>query len=288
MFGTNHTTHDRQGPAAGKPPRFPQDESLQVSTVLGSHRALEMSVRCHRCLRETLQSQFPPVHLSENYRLPPVGVRHCADCARDTTESIHPCLVQLTSQWSDGERSCMLQGFALIKLCIVYIHCLISSCGLLGIESTALHMLGTTPLSTPQFIFRIRSQHSPPPVGIPTEQETLPACQAHHSPQCRLMTALSKHQGKYGKPCPVRQREVSSPTLASSSLSSTCSLLLYTQGLSSGCQSGERRDGWPWGQETKPSILPTWSHLPVEHSLSPQTTGGRKPSPSEPQRPSNR
>lgn len=47
------------------------------------------------------------------------------------------------------------------------------------------------------------------------------------------MTALSKHGGKYGKPCPVRQREVSCPTLASSSLSSTCSFLLYPQGLSS-------------------------------------------------------
>lgn len=33
------------------------------------------------------------------------------------------------------------------------------------------------------------------------------------------MTALSKHQGEYGKPCPLRQsEEVSSPTLASSSL----------------------------------------------------------------------
>lgn len=74
------------------------------------------------------------------------------------------------------------------------------------------------------------------------------------------MTALSNHQGKYGKPCPLRQsesEEVSSPTLASSSLSSTCSFLLYPQGLSSGCQPGERRDG----QDTKPDILPTWSHL---------------------------
>lgn len=170
-----------------------------------------------------------------------------------------------------------------------YIHCLISSCGLLGIEPTALHMLGTTSLLNSTVNSTVHLQDTEPALtpyrGDPNRAETL---QAHHSPQCRLMTALSKHQGKYGKPCPVRQSEVSSPTLASSSLSSTCSLLLYPQGLSSGCQSGERCDGWPWGQEIKPSILPTWSHLPVEHSLSPQTTGGRKPSLSEPQRPSNR
>lgn len=77
------------------------------------------------------------------------------------------------------------------------------------------------------------------------------------------MTALSKHQGEYGKPCPLRQsEEVSSPTLASSSLSSTCSFLLYPQGLSCGCQPGERHDG----QEIKPDILPTWSHLSLSLS----------------------
>lgn len=72
------------------------------------------------------------------------------------------------------------------------------------------------------------------------------------------MTVLSQHQGKYCKPCPARQSEEgSSPTLASSSLSSTCSFLLYPQGLSSGCQPRQQRDG----QEIKPDILPTWSHL---------------------------
>lgn len=50
---------------------------------------------------------------------------------------------------------------------------------------------------------------------------------------------------------------MSSPTLASSSPSSTCSFLLYPQGLSSGCQPEERHDG----QDIKPDILPTWSHL---------------------------
>lgn len=126
----------------------------------------------------------------------------------------------------------------------------------------------STPLSTPQFIFRIRSQHSPRPWGSLSARLT-------HSPQCQLMTALSKHQGKYSKPCPVRQREVSSPTLASSSLSSTCSLLLYSQGLSGGCQSGERHDGWTWEQETKPSILPTWTISPWSiPSLSKQLKAG--------------
>lgn len=142
----------------------------------------------------------------------------------------------------------------------------------------ALHMLGTTPLlnSTVNSTFHLQDTEPAltPYRGDPNRAETLPA-RLTHSPQCRLMTALSKHQGKYSKPCLVRQSEVSSLTLASS-LSSTCSLLLYPQELSNGCQSGERRDGWPWRQETKPSILPTWSHLPVEHSLSPQTTEGRK------------
>lgn len=167
-----------------------------------------------------------------------------------------PCLVQLTSQWSDGKRSCMLSGFCFGSSSASYIHCLISSCGLLGIQPTALHMLGTTPLLNSTVNSTVHLQDTEPALtpygGDPNRAETPPACQAHHSPQCRLVTALSKHQGKYSKPSPVRQSKVSSPTLASSSLSSTCSLLLYPQGLSSGCQSGERRDGWPWGQEIKP------------------------------------